>query len=65
MRLHSWSVIPSGGALTVNGIDVATERAVKVRGVARIESGEVPRFPFGPRLVVQAVMPDGERHTLA
>lgn len=65
MRLHSWSAIPSGGAITVDGIDEATERAVKLRKVVRLESGEVPRFPFGRRLVVQAVMPDGARHTLA
>lgn len=64
MKIRKWSASQSGGAITVNGVDDATGEPVKVRGVVRLESGRVPHF-LGSRLVVQAVMDGGERHTLA
>lgn len=65
MNIKKWSASPSGGAITVNGVDAATGEPVKVRGVLRIESGHVPTFwPGRTRLVVQALLAGGERHTL-
>lgn len=65
MVINNWSASPSGGAITVNGVD-DQERPVKLRDVKRIESGIVSRgWLRFPMLVVQAVMADGERHTLA
>lgn len=63
MIISNWSVRPSGGKMTIDG-KRADGTTVKLRNVTRIESGRVPSLIFGSRLVVQAVLATGARHTL-
>lgn len=63
MQIRNWSVIPSGGKLTVDGTDVATGRTVKVREVSRITDGTAPGV-FWRRRVRLAVVGNGVAHEL-